>query len=184
MIGFLGVVTQACANEETGRITGLIFQDNIDNSFAIGNLSSDVNQGWGGEASLGYRFHNNLELSIESGYDAFSGRTDGFNSTWDVVPLVFKIQYGFGNSIIQPYVFVGAGIAFNVKAASPDGSLSDASEDDFLDEAGLGFGFVLDQTSSFFVQAKLETDYTSVNYASGITFLLFPLIAGFKFLLI
>jgi hypothetical protein len=132
---------------------------------------------------VGYRFPNNLELSIESGYDAYSGRTDSFNSTWNVVPLVFKIQYGFGNSIIQPYLFLGAGIAFNVKTASPDGSLIDTSESDFLDEAGFGLDFVLDQTSSFFVQSKLETDYTSAHYASGPIFLLFPLIAGFKFFL-
>jgi len=183
LIGYGVLVARARADEETRTITGWIFQGCLDNSFTLGNLSNDVNEGWGGETSLGYRFPNNLEISIESGYNAYSGRTNGFNSTWDVAPLVFKVQYGFGNSIIQPYVFVGAGIAFNVKASSPDGSLSDTGEDDFLDEGGFGLDFELVENPSFFVQSKLETDYTSVNYASGTTFIIFPLIAGFKFLL-
>jgi hypothetical protein len=47
----------------------------------------------------------------------------------------------------------------------------------------VGLDFLLDQTSSFFIQSKLEVDYTSARYASGPIFFLFPLIAGYKFFL-
>jgi hypothetical protein len=183
LIGFWGLVVQARADEETRSITGWVLQANFDNSFVLGNLSNDVNPGWGGEYSIGYRFPIDLELSIENGYDAYAGRTGSFNSTWDVTPLVFKVQYGFGNSFIQPYIFLGAGVAFSGKASSPDGSLNNAGETDFLDEGGFGLDLELTGNSSFFVQSKLETDYTSAHYAGGPTFLLFPLIAGFRFLL-
>ncbi|GEM_PF-2539089 len=183
LVGFLGWVSQAWADEETRSITGWIFQDNLGTSFALGGLSNDVNPGWGGEASLGYRFPIGLEFSFEGGFDAYSGRTDSFYKTWNVMPLVIKVQYGFGTSLIQPYLFIGAGVAINVKSASADASLSDASETDFLDEGGFGLDFELVHDSSFFIECKIETDYTSSHYASATTLLLSPLIAGFKFLL-
>jgi hypothetical protein len=180
---FWGWVSQARADEETRSITGWIIQGNLGTSFALGGLSNDVNPGWGGEASLGYRFPIDLEFSVEGGFDAYSGRTDSFYKTWNVMPLVFKVQYGFGASFIQPYLFLAAGIAINVKSASSDGSLNNANEADFFDEGGFGLDFELVENSSFFIESKVETDYTSRYYASATTILLSPLIGGFKFLL-
>ena len=175
-------MSQARADEEARAITGWIIQDDLDTSLALDNMANDVNPGWGSEVSLGYRFPIDLEFSVETGFNTYSGRTDSFYQTWTMIPLVFKIQYGFGAGLIQPYVFLGAGLAFNLKTASKDASLIDASEADFLDEAGFGLDFELEDNTSFFVQSKIEIDYTSTNYATGQPYL-FPFTAGFKFLL-
>jgi hypothetical protein len=183
LIGFLGLVSNAWADTENRTITGWILQGDLNTSFPIGYLSNNVNQGGGGECSIGFRTPIDLEFSVEGGYNAYSARNNGFNKTWNLFPLVFKVQYGFGPSVVQPYLFIGAGFVFNVKTASSDGSINDASETDFLDEGGFGFDFALADNSSFFLQCKIETDYTSVNYAVAPPLFLFPLNAGFKFLL-
>jgi hypothetical protein len=182
-VGLLGLVSNAWADVENMTKSTWVIQENGDTSFPTGRLANNVNQGWGGEGSIGYRLPIDLEFSVESGYDTYSARNNSFNSTWNVVPLVFKIQYGFGTGSIKPYLFIGAGIAFNAKTNSSDGSMNGASEADFLDEGGFGLDFALLENSSFFVQGKMETDYTSSNYASDQPTVLFPLNAGFKFAL-
>jgi len=182
LAGFLGLVSQARADEEPRSITGWIIQADLNTSLPIGSQANVVNPGWGSEVSLGYRFPIDLEFSVETGFDTYSGSTNSFNQTWTMMPLVFKVQYGFGDRLIQPYVFFGAGLALNIKTASSDASLIDVAEADFLDEAGFGLDFELMDNTSFFVQSKIEIDYTSTNYAASQLFL-FPLTGGFKFLL-
>ena len=140
----LGTVSFVMADSGTGSPdNGAWFmQINGDTSFPTANLANQVNQGWGGEGSVGYRFPANLELSLESGYDTYSAKNGAFNGMWNVIPVVMKLEYGFGDSPTKPYLFVGAGLAFNNKSASFFGGTVSTSET----WAGLGVIFVLYQT--------------------------------------
>jgi hypothetical protein len=180
-MGLLSLTSSAFAVTENMDQDTWILQMNGDTGFPTGSLSHNVNQGWGGEGSIGFRFPIDLEFSVESGYDTYSSKNGSFNSTWNVVPLIIKTQYSFGNAGIKPYVFIGAGVAFNSKTASSNGNMNSASETDFLDEAGIGLSFVMMENTCFFVQGKVEMDYTSANYAADQPTVLFPINAGFKF---
>ncbi len=183
LIGWLGFISNVWADEEERTTHVWIIQANQDFSFPLDNLANRVNPSWSVQGSVGYRFPINLELSIESGYDSYAARDSSFNRIWTVFPLVFKVQYGFGNGIIQPYVFIGAGAAFNNKTASADGSTIGASETDFLDEGGIGMDFSLDKNSSFFFQFKLVMDHTSSSYSDDTPVFVSLPNAGFKFAL-
>jgi hypothetical protein len=50
--------------------TGTWFmQINGDLDSPTGNLANAVNQGWGGEGSIGYHLDRSFQISIETGYD-------------------------------------------------------------------------------------------------------------------
>jgi hypothetical protein len=158
-------------------------QINGDTGFPTGNLYNAVNQGWGGEGSIGYRT-DNLALSVESGYDTYSAKNGTFNGMWNLVPLVGKIQFGgVGYQPIMPYIFVAAGLAFNSESASAFGFTGTTNETDFLGEGGLGLSFGLTHEASFFMQGKVELDNTSKNYSSDSPTVLIPVNAGFNFAL-
>jgi len=175
----LGLAASAGAQDQ-----GNVFlQVNGDTSFPTGNLSSAVNQGWGGEGSIGYRFQDVLTLSVESGYDTYSFKNNykNFNSgSWNLVPLVFKVQIGFRHLPINPYIFAAGGLAFNAESFSAGGFTYNANETDFLGEAGAGLAFPTMADSSFFIQGKIEMDNTSSSYANDQPTYLFPINVGFQ----
>jgi opacity protein-like surface antigen len=156
-------------------------QVNADTSFPTANLANQVNQGWGGEGSIGYRFPQNFEFAVESGYDTYS--TSHLNTTgmWNVVPLVLKLQYNVGYSSTKPYLFVAGGFAFNSKSANYFGGTISSSETDFLEEAGIGLSFEMMSGTVFFVQGKVEVDNTTGAYASDVPTIVFPINVGWKF---
>jgi hypothetical protein len=177
VLGSASLISAETVNTED---TSWFVQMNGDTSFPTGNLTNRVNQGWGGEGSLGYRFSRDAELSVESGYDTFSGK-QGTNNTWNIVPLILKAQYSIGDDMIRPYGFVGAGVSFNSQSTTFGGFTGSNAEVDFLDEFGVGLSLVVTEKVFFFVQGKMEMDFTSSNYSSDQPTLLFPLNAGLQF---
>ncbi len=156
-------------------------QLNGDLDSPTGNLANSVNQGWGGEASIGYHLPENFEASLELGYDSYSVKNSTQNASWNVMPLVIKITYLIGDEFIQPYAFIAGGLAFNSKLANSESFGSSNNEADLLGEAGLGLAFNMTESSSLFLQLKMELDNTSSNYANDQPTVLIPLNAGFKF---
>ena len=156
-------------------------QINGDTSFPTANLANQVNQGWGGEGSIGYRFPANLEVAVESGYDTYSTKNGNNSGMWNVVPLVLKLQYNLGESPTKPYLFVGGGLAFNNKSANFFGGTISSNETDFLEEAGVGLSFAMMSGTVFFVQGKIEVDNTTSSYASDVPTIVFPINVGWKF---
>jgi hypothetical protein len=156
-------------------------QVNGDLDSPTGNLANAVNQGWGGEGSIGYRLSQNFQISIETGYDTYSEKDTAFNGSWNLVPLVFKGAYVMSHGFVRPYVFLAAGMAFNSRLANFGSFTGSNNEEDFLGEVGFGLSFDLGDRSSVFLQSKMEIDNTSSNYASDQPTILLPLNAGIKF---
>jgi hypothetical protein len=179
----LGSVSLVLADSATGTTDNgaWYMQINGDTSFPTANLANQVNQGWGGEGSIGYRFPQKLDLSLESGYDTYSAKNGNNNGMWNMVPVVLKLQYAFGESPTKPYLFVGAGLAFNNKSANFFGGTVSSSETDFLEEAGVGLSFAMSSGTVFFVQGKIEVDNTTSAYASDVPTIVFPINIGWKF---
>jgi outer membrane protein W len=159
-------------------------QLNGDLDSPTGNLANAVNQGWGGEAAIGYYFPHNFEISLETGFDTYSEKDIAFNGSWNLLPLVLKAQlHFFDDSDVQPYLLLAAGAAFNSRYATFGSFTGSNNEVDFLGEAGFGLSFILSPQSSFYVQAKMELDNTSSNYAADQPTVLISLNAGVKFAL-
>jgi len=163
--------------------TAWFAQINGNTCFPSGHLSQNVDQGWGFEASLGYRLPGHVEISVESGYDTYLAKITTFNGAWSMTPLVLKGQIYLGSSIIRPYLFVPAGLAFNSESASFLGLTGTANETDLLEEGGFGFALPMGDRSSFFIQGKVEADNTTSHYANDQPTLLFPVSAGVQFML-
>jgi hypothetical protein len=159
-----------------------VFQVNAETGFPTGDLNNVANEGWGSEGSFGYRFPQNITVSLESGYAGYSAKNSVLNTTWDLIPIVLKGQYNFGNAGIQPYVFLGAGIALNSQSSSFAGPTFAKGETDFLVEAGLGISFAVAPQIYLYVQTKIEIDNTSVNYAADQPTVLIPLDIGLNIL--
>jgi hypothetical protein len=155
-----------------------IFQVDGETSFPTGHLNNVAAEGWGPEGSFGYRFPQNITLSIETGYVGYAPKNGMLNTTWDVVPILLKCQYNFGNINIQPYLFLGAGIALNAQSSSFAGPSGVVSETDFLEEGGLGISFALLTQTYLFIQGKVEVDNTSSNYAGDQPTVLIPIDVG------
>lgn len=159
-----------------------IFQVNAETGFPTGNLNNVANEGWGSEGSFGYRFPQNITISLESGYVGYSAKSGVLNTTWDLIPIVLKGQYNFGNAGIQPYVFLGAGLALNSQSSSFAGLTYARGETDFLEESGLGVSFAVAPQIYLYVQTKIEIDNTSGNYAADQPTVIIPLDIGLNIL--
>ncbi len=161
-------------------------QVNGDFGFPTGNLAGAVTPGWGGELSLGFRSNQHFSLSVESGFDTYSGKSSALNAAWNIMPLVLKFQHSVSLPFIRPYFFVAAGLALNSKLENYFSFTGSNNEADFLGEAGLGFAFPLAEKfdrADLFIQAKVEIDTTSASYSGDQPTVLIPVNAGLKFAL-
>ncbi len=179
----LGSVSMVLADSSTDSSnTGAVFmQINGDTSYPTAAFATQVNQGWGGEGSIGYRFPMNLEVAVESGYDTYSTKNGNNNGTFNVVPLVLKLQYNVGNSFFKPYLFIAGGLSFDNKSPNYFNGQGATSETDFLEEGGLGLSFAMASGTIFFVQSKIQVNNTSSAYASDVPTITFPINVGFQF---
>jgi hypothetical protein len=176
----LGSVSFVLA-DSTAENGSWFMQLNGDSSFPTANFSGQVNQGWGGEGSIGYRFPGDLALALESGYDTYSTKNGNNSGMWNMAPLLLKLQYNVGEAAVSPYLFIGGGLAFNNKSGNYfGGGGSPTSETDFLKEAGVGLSFGMMSGTVFFVQGKIEVDSTTSAYASDVPTILFPINVGWK----
>lgn len=180
----VGFVSRAQAQLVPASNGAWFMQLNADLNSPTGNLATAVNQGWGGEAAIGYYFPHNFEISLETGFDTYSEKNSAYNGSWNLLPVVLKAQlHFFDDSPVQPYLLLAAGMAFNSRYATFGSFTGSNSEADFLGEAGFGLSFILSPQSSFYVQIKIEVDDTSGNYAADQPTVLIPLNAGVKFAL-
>jgi hypothetical protein len=163
-------------------ISSWVFQLNAETGFPTGHLNSIADQGWGAVASVGYRFPQNITLSFEAGYVAYPARSGVLNTTWGMAPILLKGQYNFSTGPVQPYVFLGAGLALNAQSSSFAGSTYAASENDFLGEAGAGISFLVMAQIYLFIQSDVQLDNTSSGYAPDQPTVIIPLDIGFNFL--
>ena len=155
-----------------------VFQINSETGFPTGRLNNVVNEGWGAQASFGYRFPQNISLSLEGGYMGYSAKNGVLNTTWATLPFMLVGQYSFSSGSIQPYIFLRAGMAFNSQSSSFAGPSGTVAENDLLEEAGLGISFALVTQTYLFVQSKIEIDNTSSAYAPDQPTVLIPLDVG------
>lgn len=155
-----------------------VVQINSETGFPTGHLNNAVNEGWGAQASVGYRFPQNISLSLEGGYMSYPAKSNALNTTWVTLPLMLVGQYNFSGGSIQPYVFLGAGMAFNSQSSSFEGPSQTVAENDFIEEAGLGVAFLVVTQTYLFVQSKVEIDNTSGAYAPDQPTVLIPLDVG------
>jgi hypothetical protein len=179
----VGAAPSAIANTAIPSNFGTwIIQVDGETSFPTGRLNNVAVEGWGPEASFGYRFPQNITLSLESGYIGYAAKSGVLNTTWDMVPVLLKGQYNFGSGNIQPYFFLGLGIALNSESSSFAGPGGAVGENDFLEEAGLGVSFALLTQTYLFFQSKVEVDNTSSNYAGDQPTVLIPVDVGLNIL--
>lgn len=160
-----------------------VIQVDGETAFPTGHLNDRVSEGWGPEGSFGYRFPENITLSLETGYVGYAAKNGVINTTWDIIPIILKGQYNFGSGNIQPYFFLGLGLALNSESSSFAGPSGVVSETDFLEEAGLGVSFFLLTQTYLFVQSKVEVDSTSSNYADDQPTALIPIDIGLNILI-
>ena len=92
-----------------------------------------------------------------------------FSGDWYYFPVVALVQYAFPveKSPMVPYVFAGAGVAFNSANASATYNnqtvTATVTEDDFLVCPGAGLKAKLDEKVEVFLQARLDINFTSQN---------------------
>ena len=111
---------------------------------------ANFNVGWAGVVSLGWGFGNGVRAEIEGNYrdnevDSIRGfglapvsRVGGFQRTYGVMANVFYdfdfANFGLGQSILQPYVGIGAGYAWtdwkNIRGVAANGLVINADGDD------------------------------------------------------
>ncbi|HXL72814.1 MAG TPA: hypothetical protein VN963_04230, partial [bacterium] len=124
----------------------------------------------------------NITISLEAGYMDYAARSGVLNTTWGMAPILLKGQYNFSTGPVQPYVFLGAGLALNAQSSSFAGSNYAASENDFLGEAGAGISFLVMAQIYLFIQSDVQLDNTSSGYAPDQPTVIIPLDIGFNFL--
>jgi hypothetical protein len=141
-----------------------------------GNLVTIGGVGYGVEGSFGYDFSNNFSLSLMGGYDAIPGKNPGFPVTgvyMTYLPFQLEGKYNLGTVDFDPYVTLGAGIAVNALMINGIlagvGQTEEFTETDFLLSPGFGVSFPLAPKANFFVQARVDLDFFSSNYANALS---------------
>jgi hypothetical protein len=166
--------------------------EQIDGSFAIPSFTTTVkpDPGLGGDINIGYRFNKNLALFIGSGYYQYSipAAMPAASAQLAYIPLVGILRLTFGEGPFHPYVFGGAGIALNTytQTNAPGNPIlkTSGAETDFYLAPGLGILYRFSSDMAFFLQSRVDLDFTSSN-GLGIPLadpsIFIPLQAGISF---
>lgn len=103
--------------------------------FPIGELNKSYNTGYGGEASLIYRFNRSFEIAVTGGMSLYQAdeenlknrllkqlegideeinidATVSVEAPLNLYPLVFSVKYLYGKKKFKPYFFFAAGVFF------------------------------------------------------------------------
>ena len=143
--------------------------EQIDGGFALPAFTSTVplDSGIGGDINIGYRLDKTWALFIGSGYYQYNLPTTviGSNALLAYIPLVAVVRMTFGDGLIRPYLFGGAGIALNTftQNFAPGSAIlkTSLSETDVYLAPGLGFLFRISTGMAVFLQSRVDLDYTS-----------------------
>ncbi len=116
-----------------------------------------------------------LAKSFQQTYGVAFPAGVAFSGDWYYFPVVALVQYSLPleNSQVVPYFFGGAGIAFNSATVSASYNnqtvMASTNEDDFLLCPGVGLRAQLDAKVDFFLQARVDINFTSQNNSDIIT---------------
>lgn len=145
---------------------GLDFKLPLDSHWSVGVAATyqdlPVNKTF-----LAQSFQQTYGISLPTGVS--------FSGDWYYFPVVALLQYSFlpEKSPVVPYVFGGAGIAFNSATASANYNnqtvMASTGEDDFLLCPGAGLRTQLDAKVDLFLQARVDINFTSQNNSDVIT---------------
>lgn len=142
--------------------------EQIDGGFIVpisSAASGDYERGVGGDILVGYRFDRTFSLSADLGYyDCDQKLTGASAGEWIYVPMLAVARWTFGNDWVRPYVFGGAGIAVNSYSLTQGvwGHISN-KETDLLLAPGAGVLFVVAPGTAFYLQARLDLNFTNPN---------------------
>ena len=151
---------------------------------ASGNTASQYNVGGGVEAFVGYSINKNFMIGLEAGFQDDSvntvylaktfQQTYGFalpsnvvlTGDFSYIPVMAMGKWSFGqNEKVKPYVLWGLGAAINQASISVNVSNQSVkitgNETSFLLASGLGLSLRASDDLEFFIQARLDIDFTS-----------------------
>jgi hypothetical protein len=159
---------------------------------ASGKTASEYNVGGGGEIYVGFRFDQHLLFGLDAGFQDYTVKPAAFlnnipktygitlpagtviTGDFTYVPVIAMARYAFGeNKDVRPYALFGVGAAYNGGTAHVSYSLQTATatlhEIDFVMATGLGMALRADDHLEFFIQARVDMDFTSNNNHDLIT---------------
>lgn len=144
----------------------LDFKQPLDSHWSVG-LAATYQDLPVNKVFLAQTFQQTYGVALPSGV-AFSG-------DWYYFPVVALIQYSFSSEKdkVVPYVFGGAGVAFNSATVSATYNsqtvTASTTENDFLVCPGAGLKARLDEKVDVFLQVRLDINFTSQNNSDVIT---------------
>ncbi len=158
------------------------------------DVSSNVNLGFGGGLSFGYRVDEHFNVSIASGYYQydFKNLPAGDSGNFSYVPLMLVFNYSFGEGPFRPYLSYGVGAAFNtyVRSFLSDGvSVENKGyETSFFMSPAIGGLVILSPGSALFLEARMDMNYRSFDGGTGLPVstptVFIPIQAGLVFFVI
>jgi len=165
----LGAALPVSLGAQTGLKPNQRWVAQVDAGFSIPPIQTNPapGRGYGGDINFGYRFSRTLTLFIGTGYYQYD-QAPTFTSAdakLAYIPLTGILRLTFGDGPFRPYVFGGVGIAFNTYSqtnltGSP-APQSSFAETDFYLAPGAGILYVFASDMAFFLQARVDLDYTT-----------------------
>ena len=132
--------------------------------FPVERLSSPYSVGGGGDLLLGYRLSSNLSLRLEVDMSLVAGDP---HDTWNL-RVTPEIKWDLGSWTLQPFVFGGVGLAYQVTYPCP------VSTATVVFPVGVGIQWNLGSGTRLFVQASYEILLKHLSVQSV------PLLGGFE----
>jgi hypothetical protein len=146
---------------------------------------------FGFDLNVEFPLDKNLSLGLESGFQQFpvnqvaiagpfeqdTGQPLPYGSTfaggWNYLPLFALVKFSLPDDkfAITPYIFVGAGAAFNwvTYTATPNSTTVSTAETDLLETQGIGLGVRVAPGVELFTQCRLDLDFTGQNNSDTVT---------------
>lgn len=174
VIGWMGLLLLAawpCWAQELTPNQRWIEQ--ADGGFVFPTTSSaarNYGRGLGGDILVGYRLDPQFSLGLDLGYYDCDQRTLGTSGgQWNYTSALVVARYAIGQGWIRPFLFFGAGFAFNDVSLTPKAgdSVSDSETDPLL-SPGAGVLFIVGDGVALFAQSRVDLDFTSS--LSGLNF--------------
>lgn len=124
----------------------------------------NYSMGVGGDILVGYRLTRSFSLGVGLGYyDCDERLVGGMDGEWIYTSLMGVARYSFGTGAVRPYLFLGAGLAFNYVSLTPSSGpkITNPEEVDPLLSPGVGILFIVQEGLALFIQSRVDMDFTS-----------------------
>ncbi|MCK4330476.1 porin family protein [candidate division WOR-3 bacterium] len=136
-------------------------------SMPMGDFGDAAGMGFGGGVKFCYDFSPTLGLGVEAGYVMFGEKEEGFEFTWNMIPVIAGINYYFLPAPAKLYATAGGGLYIvGCKITIGDVSESD-SESKFGFFGGLGMEYPFGESMTFDANVKFNhvpSDGSSFQY--------------------